>query len=632
LVLILCTAIGIVSSMVWQEADTQATMALAAQSRSVCELLQVYDVTARNASNKDFGIFAAEFDTSFALREAPEGDARTQPQLSNRGVVLNGQFEVVDRFTRLTGATATVFARSGDDFQRVTTSLKKNDGSRAVGTLLDRQHPAYQLMRAGKPYIGRAFLFGKAYMTRYEPIVQDGRVIGILYVGSDLSDVFGALDKYLRAEHPLDVGSVYTISTEPGATTGNVLGLDSMHRLDKDDPAAAAFMQRLQGGAAEGSFDATWTPRTAAEPPAPNRVVYAKNPTWNWVVVSEASQKAVTAKAVRTLTVLWVAGATALLLMLVTITWLTRRLVGKPIQQLIGSLSHLAQNDLTQALPSRSDDEIGRLTQSMEHFRVQLVAALSTVHGNAHSLASASSQIADSSKNLSLRTDEQIDVLKYTFTTMGELTAKMHGNAQSASQATKLALQASQMATRGGQAVDQIVHTMERINESAKTIAGIVSLIDGIAFQTNILALNAAVEAARAGVQGRGFAVVASEVRALAQRCASAAKDIKTLIHQSVEQVQAGVSLVDEAGRTISEVVGASKRVSDIIGEVRGASDEQGNNINQVVEAVSCLDRSTQQSVTLVADSAAAAQGLKHQADLLVQAISVFQLSAVEPA
>lgn len=631
LVLVLCTALGSVSSMVWQDADEQGTAQLVATANSVSGLLQVYDETARKAAIKDFGIFKAEFDASFALRELAQAEGKAQPQLFNRGMVLNGHFELVDRFTQLTGATATIFARTGDDFQRITTSLKKSDGSRAVGTVLDRKHPAYPLMLQGKSYTGRATLFGKAYMTLYEPILDEGRVIGILYVGSDLSGVIGALDKSVRTERPMGVGAVYTVDLEAGPMNGEVLGLDQTRRLDKADPAATDFLQRLQQGAASGSFDAAWTPRLANSAAASSRVVYVKNPTWNWAVVGEAPQSAVMARALRTLIVLWVAGAAALLLLLVTITWLTRHLVGKPIGRLIGSLTQLAQNDLTRELRGHNNDEIGRLTHSMEQFRRQLVGALTTVHGNAFSLASASTQIADSSKNLSLRTSEQIDVLKYTFSTMGELNGKMHDSALGAGQATELALQASQMAAKGGAAVDQIVQTMESINASATTITGIVALIDGIAFQTNILALNAAVEAARAGNQGRGFAVVAGEVRALAQRSGAAAKDIRTLIEQSVEQVQAGVRLVDQAGKTIGEVVGATRRVSDIIDAVRGANTEQSSSVAQVVEAVTCLDRSTQQNVSLVADSASAAQGLKEQADRLVRAVSVFQLAA-EPA
>jgi len=628
----LCAAIGVVSSMVWREANEQGTKTLAATAASVSELLQVDDEAARKGAIKDYAIFKSEFDPVFTLTEERDAQAQAQPRLTNRGVALNGNFDVVDRFTQITGATATVFARTGDDFKRITTSLKKSDGSRAVGTLLDRQHPAYKLMLEGKPYTGRATLFGKKYMTRYEPIVQDGRAIGILYVGSDLSDVLDNLNKSMKAEHPFELGAVYAVDVRPGPTAGEVLGLEPAARLSEKDAAASAFLKRLQEGGESGSFDASWTPRSQAGTAATSRVVYTKNPTWNWVVVSESPESAVTAKAVRTLTVLWIAGLVALVILLITITLLTRRLVGKPIQQLIRSLSHLAQNDLTQAMKSQSNDEIGRLTQSMEQFRLQLVAALSAVHGDANNLANASFQIADGSKNLSLRTGEQIGVLQYTSSAMSELNVTVRGNADSANQATQLASQASAMATKGGEDVQRIVQTMESISASAKTIEGIIAVIDGIAFQTNILALNAAVEAARAGTQGRGFAVVASEVRLLAQRSADAAKDIKSLISGSVQRVEEGVTIVGEAGKSIAGVVGATQRVSDIIGRISVSSSQQSASVAQVTEAVACIDRATQQNVQLVTQSESAAQGLNDQAQRLVQAVSVFQLTAAQAA
>jgi methyl-accepting chemotaxis protein-2 (aspartate sensor receptor) len=632
LIVVMCAALGFVSSMIWRDAREQGEQTLAATVDALSEVLHAYDEAARRTATRDFAVFQASFDSALTWREAQGADGQPQPQVLYRGKALNGDFDIVDRFTRLTGATATIFARTGDDFQRISTSLKKSDGSRAMGTLLDRQHPAYRLVLDAKAYTGRATLFGRPYMTHYEPILQDGRVIGILYVGSDLTDVYGVLGTATRAQHPFQAGAVYTVDLKAGPNAGSVLGLEQARQLAPGDPPAAEFLKRLQDGGERGGFEASWTPHSAGAPGGVTLVSFVRNGDWNWAVVAEAPRWAVMARAQRTLTVLWAAGLIALVLLLAALTALSRRLVARPIRRLVDSLSHLARNDLSQELTTHSDDEIGRLAQSMEHFRRQLAMALAAVHGDARELASASSTIADGSRNLSLRTGEQIDLLKYTFSTMGRLNDRMQGNTHSAKQATQLALQASEMAARGGADVEQIVHTMERIDASAKTIAGIISVIDGIAFQTNILALNAAVEAARDGEQGRGFAVVASEVRALAQRSAEAARDIKALISDSVEQVEQGVVLVGHAGRTIGEVVSATKRVSDMIGEVRSANNEQSASVDQVAEAVTSLDRSTQQNVALVADSAAAAQGLKDQADRLLQAVSVFRLEATETA
>jgi methyl-accepting chemotaxis protein len=238
----------------------------------------------------------------------------------------------------------------------------------------------------------------------------------------------------------------------------------------------------------------------------------------------------------------------------------------------------------------------------------------------------ASAEIAQGNNDLSRRTEEQASALEETAASMEQLSATVKQNADNAKQANQLAMGASTVAVKGGEVVSQVVTTMKGINDSSKKIADIISVIDGIAFQTNILALNAAVEAARAGEQGRGFAVVASEVRSLAGRSADAAKEIKGLITASVERVEQGTALVDEAGATMTEVVTSIRRVTDIMGEISAASSEQSAGVAQVGEAITLMDQATQQNAALVEESAAAAESLKQQAQQLVQAVQVFEL------
>jgi methyl-accepting chemotaxis protein len=257
--------------------------------------------------------------------------------------------------------------------------------------------------------------------------------------------------------------------------------------------------------------------------------------------------------------------------------------------------------------------------------RASLASVVGGVRGNSESVATASAQISQGNHDLSQRTEEQASALQQTAATMDQLSATVRHTADNARQANQLAGGATEVAARGGAVVGQVVGTMKNINESSKKIADIIGVIDGIAFQTNILALNAAVEAARAGEQGRGFAVVASEVRSLAQRSAEAAKEIKTLIHNSVEQVEQGSSLVDQAGKTMEEIVGAIRRVSDIVGEISSASVEQSSGVTQVGQAVSQMDQVTQQNAALVEESAAAAESLKQQAQQLLTSVAVFR-------
>jgi len=270
----------------------------------------------------------------------------------------------------------------------------------------------------------------------------------------------------------------------------------------------------------------------------------------------------------------------------------------------------------------------GSVLASLTAMQSSLARIVGEVRSSSESIATGSAQIATGNADLSQRTEEQASALQQTAATMDQLGTTVRNNADSAKQANQLAAGASQVATKGGDVVSRVVDTMKGINDSSKRIADIIGVIDGIAFQTNILALNAAVEAARAGEQGRGFAVVASEVRNLAQRSAAAAKEIKSLITSSVEQVEQGTSLVDEAGRTMEEIVGAIRRVSDIVAEISAASVEQSSGVSQVGQAVSQMDQVTQQNAALVEESAAAAESLRQQAQRLVGAVSVFKLAA----
>ena len=325
-----------------------------------------------------------------------------------------------------------------------------------------------------------------------------------------------------------------------------------------------------------------------------------------------------------------VLGGLGLLALTGVLGWaLTRsvfRQLGAEPSEAAAAVNSVAQGDLTVRI-SLSPGDTDSLMAGLARMRDSLVKVVSDVRDNSESVATASAQIAQGNQDLSGRTEQQASALQQTAATMEQLGTTVRHNTDSAKQANQLAQSASAVAARGGEVVGQVVSTMQGINDSSRKISDIISVIDGIAFQTNILALNAAVEAARAGEQGRGFAVVASEVRSLAQRSAEAAKEIKSLIGRSVEQVEQGTSLVDQAGQTMDEIVNSIKRVSDIVGEISSASVEQSSGVEQVGLAVSQMDQATQQNAALVEESAAAAESLKGQAQQLVQAVAVFKVS-----
>ncbi|EBE5803583.1 methyl-accepting chemotaxis protein [Salmonella enterica] len=297
-----------------------------------------------------------------------------------------------------------------------------------------------------------------------------------------------------------------------------------------------------------------------------------------------------------------------------------------PMNRLIESIRHIASGDLVKRIDVEGSNEMGQLAENLRHMQSELMRTVGDVRNGANAIYSGASEIAMGNNDLSSRTEQQAASLEETAASMEQLTATVKQNAENARQASHLALSASETAQKGGKVVDNVVQTMRDIASSSQKIADIISVIDGIAFQTNILALNAAVEAARAGEQGRGFAVVAGEVRNLAQRSAQAAREIKSLIEDSVSRVDVGSTLVESAGETMDEIVNAVTRVTDIMGEIASASDEQSRGIDQVGLAVAEMDRVTQQNASLVEESAAAAAALEEQASRLTQAVAVFRI------
>jgi methyl-accepting chemotaxis protein len=334
----------------------------------------------------------------------------------------------------------------------------------------------------------------------------------------------------------------------------------------------------------------------------------------------------VSSNAVNTVIVL---SAVAIFISVLCAVMITRSIT-RPLNEAVHVATSVAAGDLTVQINDTAKDETGALLAALKAMNDNLHRIVTEVRQGSDTINTASAEIATGNLDLSSRTEQQAGALEETASAMEELTSTVKQNADNARQANTLAATASQVAMQGGSVVGEVVQTMSQINDASRKIVDIISVIDGIAFQTNILALNAAVEAARAGEQGRGFAVVASEVRTLAQRSAAAAKEIKSLIDASVERVDSGSRLVEQAGTTMDEVVASVKRVTDVVAEITAASSEQSDGIEQINQAIVQMDEVTQQNAALVEEAAAAAQSLQEQSGRLVQTVSIFKLSSHE--
>jgi len=339
----------------------------------------------------------------------------------------------------------------------------------------------------------------------------------------------------------------------------------------------------------------------------------------------DTTAKAIDANATRSSTIITALTAGAVLLGAI-LSWLLTTGITRPIRAAVDLAETVAGGDLTRSVKTATRDETGSLLRALGNMNDSLVSIVSQVRSGTDTIATGSAEISAGNFDLSSRTEQQASALEETAASMEELTTTVRQNADNARQANQLAITASNIAVEGGSVVGQVITTMGSINESSRKIVDIIAVIDGIAFQTNILALNAAVEAARAGEQGRGFAVVASEVRNLAQRSAAAAKEIKVLIGDSVDKVDVGAKLVDQAGATMEQVVSSIRRVTDIMAEITHASQEQTGGIEQVNQAIGQMDQVTQQNAALVEEAAAAAASMQDQAATLAQVVSVFKL------
>ncbi len=614
--------------------EGHAQSAMRDQEAAMRDMIALFDGTMRTEADRFLTAFADAVPGPYGVdaTQTVEVAGKPTPAFKSGDTVMNLNFIVPDKFFARTGGTiATVFARTGDDFVRVTTSLKKENGERAIGTLLDRAHPSYKALMAGESFRGLAWLFGVPYMSKYEPVRDAaGKVVGALYVGVDVRAELALLKDKIRSHGIGKTGGYFVIDGKAGADQGKVLidrdqGREGKNLLDAKDADGLAWVREMIERK-DGMLRHTLAD-TEGSPARERFTVFTQYPDWKLVIAGTAYVNELEADLVSARNRFLLLGLALGVLLAGGLYWMLRRAVSTPLAEVVSVARRVAAGDLTHRFSATRRDEIGQLMHAINGVGDGLSGIVDKVRASASTIASSTGQIAAGNVDLSARTEAQAGNLERTASSIEQLAATVRQNADSAQHAHDMVQSASQAANAGGQTVERLVGTMSGIHATAQKIADITGIIDGIAFQTNILALNAAVEAARAGEQGRGFAVVAGEVRSLAQRSAAAAKEIKELISRSVQEVQAGNEAARGAGEAMQDIVTRVERIAGIMGEISHASREQSQGIEEVNRAVTSMDEVTQQNAALVEEAAAAAESLRQQAQELRGAVDVFRLA-----
>ncbi|WP_257250644.1 methyl-accepting chemotaxis protein [Burkholderia cepacia] len=615
----------------------EAHLRIADNEQSIRAMVDLFDKALTAEADRSMSLFASFLPAEFSLDPARTVDIGgvAAPTLVAGGQPLDLDYSIPDQFLKKSGAIATIFARDGDDFVRITTSLKKQDGARAVGTKLDRAGPAYAPLVAGRVYTGLAKLFGRPYITQYKPVTDaTGRVIGALFVGLDIGAELKLVEDGIRSLKIGSNGYYFVLDASQGPSRGTFVVHPDAAGAPADD-TRAPYAQMLAAGTGRLAYTST-DPAAHDSGPTAKFVSFTTIPQWQWLVGGIALDDELLAGMRATRNRFLMIGALLVAAFATLFVIVVRRVVSRPLDAAARASERYAAGDLSVRIRDDAamrgnaglagNDEIGRLVQAVDGIGDGLARIVEQVRNSSADIARGTVDIAAGSGDMAARIATQASSVEQTAASMEQITAAVQQSAEHAAQANALVAHASAAATNGDAAVQRVVATMDDIGRATRRIAEITGTIEGIAFQTNILALNAAVEAARAGEHGKGFAVVAAEVRTLAQRSAAAVKEIDALSAESSTTVEQGYRIADAARGTMRDIVARVDQVSTLIGEISAASREQSTGIEQVNLAVTQIGDATQRNASLISDAERAAVALRDQAAQLADAVSVFRL------
>ncbi|QCR37769.1 methyl-accepting chemotaxis protein [Nissabacter sp. SGAir0207] len=587
------------------------------QVTGVEDMITMYDASLTSEVSSYTQLFASFIPTRFSL-QSQEG----KTVMKSGDIVLNDNTAIPEDFLSRTGAISTLFMREGDDFLRITTSLKKEDGSRAMGTRLDRQSGAYRAVMAGETFKGLATLFGKQFITQYQPIKDEsGKIIGIIFVGVNITPQFNQMRDTILGKRIGESGHFFVLDASQSSSRGQYL-----FHPTAEGRAPAWSGDTLTQVLAQPRGTLTYQDDDLPAGSGDQVLVYHALPAWGWVVAGTADEREILAGVTHSRNLFLGIGVVLVLLFAALFMTITRNWLSRPLEEVVKVAEEYAAGNLSATLSTQRQDEVGRMMTAMAGIGRGLARIVAQVREAAVEINQSTASLAADSENITGQISRQASSLEETSASMEQLTATVQQNAENVSEAMKLVRQTESAAQNGGEAVTAAVSTMGDIKHASQRIADITTVIESIAFQTNILALNAAVEAARAGEHGKGFAVVAAEVRALAQRSAKSVKEIEALIAESLEKVEQGNRISAQTHEAMNDILSRIQQVRTIVSDIDIASHEQSAGIGQVNIAIVQIGQATQENAALVGNSEETASALNQKGQHLKKLVSMFRL------